>query len=86
MNYRIKTEHMFLKGDTEMSKNKIELLKLIFENDNPEEVILTALDVVTSFLKQPESYQAPSVDFLQELFQTNQITEELPIDLIREVV
>ena len=50
-----------------MTHNQNELLQLIRENDNQEEAILTAINVITSFLEQCESFQAPSVDFLQEL-------------------
>ena len=50
-----------------MTNNQNELLQLILENDNQEEAILTAVNVITSFLEQYESSQAPSVDFLQEL-------------------
>ena len=50
-----------------MSNNKIELLKLICENDYPEEALLTAIEVISSFLEQYESYQEPSPGFLRAL-------------------
>lgn len=50
-----------------MSKNEIELLNIIRENDNPEQAMLIAVDIITTFLKQSESYPIPSADFLQEL-------------------
>ena len=50
-----------------MSNNKTELLKLIRENDNPEQALLTAIDIILLSLVQPESYPAPSSASLQEL-------------------
>jgi hypothetical protein len=50
-----------------MTKNEIELLTLIRENDNPEEALMTAIEIITSFLEQSVSYQSSSVGFLQEL-------------------
>ena len=50
-----------------MTKNEIELLNLIRENDKPEEALITAIGIITSFLEQSLSYQESSVDFLQEL-------------------
>lgn len=35
-----------------MSKNELELFKIIHENDNPYEAVLTAIEVFTAFLKQ----------------------------------
>lgn len=37
-----------------MSNNEIELFKIIHENDNPYEAVLTAIEVFTAFLKQLE--------------------------------
>ena len=50
-----------------MSNNAVELLKLIRENDNPEQALLTAIDIILLSLVQHESYQEPSSAFLQEL-------------------
>ena len=50
-----------------MSKNKIELLNIVRENDYPEEALLTAVEIISSFLEQCVSYQEPSPGFLQEL-------------------
>lgn len=58
---------LLYEGGTQMSHIHTELLKLVNENDNPEQAMLVAIEVITSFLEQCESYQAPSVDFLQEL-------------------
>ena len=38
-----------------MTDEKIELLKLILENDNPEEAVLTAAAIIFDYLKQHES-------------------------------
>ena len=43
------------------------LLSIIRENDNPEQALQIAVDIITSFLKQPESYQEASADFPQAL-------------------
>ena len=56
-----------MRGELKMSNNKIELLKLIRENDNPEQALLTAIDIILLSLAQPESYPAPFSAFLQEL-------------------
>lgn len=42
-----------------MTNNEAELLKLINENDNPEQAILTAIMVFTAFLEQLEAAPAP---------------------------
>ena len=42
-----------------MTNNEIELLKLINENDNPEQAVLTAIMVFTAFLGQLEAAPAP---------------------------
>lgn len=38
-----------------MSTHEIELFKIIYENDNPEEAVLTAIEIFTAFLEQPEA-------------------------------
>lgn len=38
-----------------MSENKIELLKLILENDNPEQALLIANAIILDALKQHEA-------------------------------
>ena len=48
-----------------MTENELELIKLIRENDNQEEAILTAVSIITSFLEQCESSPTPSVACLQ---------------------
>lgn len=58
---------MFLKGDTVMKNNEIELLKLIRENDNPTSALMTATLIVLGFLKQHESSVEQESADLQEL-------------------
>ena len=45
-----------------MTDNELKLIELIRENDNPEEAIITAVSIITSFLEQAQSYsrQAPA--------------------------
>lgn len=50
-----------------MSNNQTELLNIIRENDNPEQALLTAIDIILLNLVQHESYQAPFSASLQEL-------------------
>ena len=40
-----------------MTENKIELIKLILENDNLEQAIMTANAIILDFLMQHESSQ-----------------------------
>ena len=42
-----------------MSENEIELMKLVRENDNPEQAVLTAIKVFAAFLEQLEADQLP---------------------------
>ena len=50
-----------------MQTNQEILLSLIRENDNPEQALKIAVEIITSFLEQCESSQEPSVDFLPAL-------------------
>ena len=50
-----------------MTNNQIELLNIVCEDDNPEQAICIAVEIISSFLRQYESCQEPSPDFLQEL-------------------
>lgn len=60
--YTKNIEHTFAtKGETIMSETEQELITLIRENDNPEQALLVAIDVILSFLAQPESSPEPSV-------------------------
>lgn len=40
-----------------MSENEIELIRMIRENDNPEQAALTAIEVILNYLRQPESFE-----------------------------
>ena len=45
-----------MKGELVMTANEIELIKLIRENDNSEEAIITAVSIITSFLEREKSF------------------------------
>ena len=40
-----------------MTNNEIELLNLIRENDNPEQALSTAIEIIIKYLEQPESFE-----------------------------
>ena len=48
-----------------MTNNQKELLELIYENDNPEQAVLTAINTIISFLEQHGSSPRPVVAVLQ---------------------
>lgn len=50
-----------------MTENEKELIKMIRENDNPEQALMSAAVIIFDFLKQHESYQEASVACLQAL-------------------
>ena len=50
-----------------MTDHEEELIKLIRENDNPEQALMTAAVVILGFLKQHESFEVPSAVCLQAL-------------------
>lgn len=45
-----------------MTENELRLIEMIRDNDNKEEAITTAVNIILSFLEQPESFgvQAPA--------------------------
>jgi hypothetical protein len=47
-------------------KNEEELNRIIRENDNPEQAVLTAIKVFAAFLEQLEAVPEPQVACLQE--------------------
>ena len=51
---------LILKGEIIMTENKTELIRLILENDNPEQAVLTIANVIFDFLKQHELHQEES--------------------------
>ena len=42
------------KGKYGMSTHEIELFKIISESKNPEQAVLTAIEIFTAFLERPE--------------------------------
>ena len=50
-----------------MTENELKLIKLIRENDNPEQALMTATLVILDYLKQHESSEEPSVADLRVL-------------------
>ena len=50
-----------------MTENEKDLIKIIRENDNPEQAIVTAVETILSFLKRHESSVEQAAVGLQEL-------------------
>ena len=50
-----------------MTENEKELIKLIRENDNPEQAFVTATVIILDFLKQRVSSAEPTVVYHQGL-------------------
>ena len=50
-----------------MSNYKAELLEIVRSHDNPEQALLTAIEIIASFLEQSVSYQVPFADSPQAL-------------------
>lgn len=48
-----------------MTDNELRLIEIIRENDNPEEAIIKAVSIITSFLEQLQSFEEPSVACLR---------------------
>ena len=44
-----------------MNENEVELLRMIRENDNPEQAVLIAIDVILGYLTQPGSSEGQAV-------------------------
>ena len=40
-----------------MTNKEIELLNLIRENDNPEQALTKAIEIIIKYLEQPESFE-----------------------------
>ena len=55
--FKIDIEHTFrdAKEIDIMSENKTELLRLILENDNPEQAVMAAANIILNLLTQHES-------------------------------
>lgn len=43
------------KGESTMTENEIKLLEMIRTNDNPEQALITAVEVIIDFLNHHES-------------------------------
>ena len=54
-----------------MTENTVELLKLILENVDVEQAVLTAAAIISDFLKQHESSQEQNAVCQQVFYQTN---------------
>ena len=50
-----------------MTENEIKLINLIRENDNPEQALLTAVDIILLTLVQEQSSQGQALASLQAL-------------------
>jgi hypothetical protein len=51
-----------------MTENEKELIKMIHENDNPEQALMTATAIILGFLKQLGSSEGQVPACLQEFF------------------
>ena len=40
-----------------MTQNELKLLNIIRENDNPEQALITAIELIIKYLEQPESFE-----------------------------
>ena len=54
-------------GGIIMTANEKELIKLIRENDNPEQALMTAAVIILGYLKQHESFEVQAPVCLREL-------------------
>ena len=54
-----------------MTENKTELIKLILENDNPEQAVMTFAAII-DLLKQHEEFEEQASAYLQTSYQTSQ--------------
>jgi hypothetical protein len=50
-----------------MTENENELIKIIRENDNPEDALMTAAVIILGYLKQHESFEVQAPVCLQAL-------------------
>lgn len=49
-----------------LSNNEIKLFEIVNENDNPEQAVMTAINVFAAFLERLEADQAPQTVCLLE--------------------
>ena len=40
-----------------MTENELKLLSIIRENENPEQALITAIELIIKYLEQPESFE-----------------------------
>ena len=50
-----------------LTENEEELLRMIRENDNPEQAAMIAIDIISGYLKQRGSFVGRAAADLQEL-------------------
>ena len=50
-----------------MTDNQLELLKLINENENPEQAVITVSKILNYFLEHPDIYDKPHEEQMQML-------------------
>lgn len=51
-----------------MTNHELKLLNLIRENNNPEQALVKAIEIIIKYLEQPESFEEPSLVYPQVLF------------------
>ena len=56
-----------MKGVEKLSENNMELIRIIRENDNPEQALMAAATIILGYLKQLESSEGRAVADLQAL-------------------
>ena len=63
---------VYFKGGIKiMSDNTVELVKLILENDNLDQAVMTAAAIIFDYLKQHESHQEETAACRQVFCQTS---------------
>ena len=67
-NYDIRSGVVIKGGLGNMNENEIALFNMIYENDNPDQAVLVAIEVFTAFLEQLEASQELQPACLQESF------------------
>ena len=55
-----------------MTENKLEIIKLLLENDNLDQAVQTVAEIISYFAKQHESNQEQVVADPQVMYQTYQ--------------
>lgn len=47
-----------------LCENEAELLRMVRENDNPEQAAMIAIETILEYLRQPESFEAQAAAYL----------------------